>query len=51
MSKTILGVEVICEKCGSQDWTHLDDYDNGDWIEASYVCNKCEHLAYVELPD
>jgi DNA-directed RNA polymerase subunit M/transcription elongation factor TFIIS len=49
--KTIEGQEFKCPGCGAERWVYLDDYDNGDWTEASYQCASCAHIEYVELPD
>jgi hypothetical protein len=40
-----------CKNCDHDDWEYLDDHDNGDWCEASYQCNHCKRIIYVELPD
>lgn len=40
-----------CDVCGADAWRHIDDHDNGDWEEASYECQHCKRMIYVELPD
>lgn len=50
-TRTIEGHEFACPKCGEHRWVYMDDYDNGDWTEASYRCANCGHIEYVELPD
>lgn len=37
--------------CGADVWEYIDDHDNGDWCEASYECQHCRKVIYVELPD
>lgn len=47
----IEGREYACPRCGCTEHTYLEDDDNGDWTEASYKCNGCGKIEYVELAD
>jgi DNA-directed RNA polymerase subunit RPC12/RpoP len=50
-TQTIEGKPFKCPQCGAAKWLYKDDHDNGDWVEAIYVCGNCGHYEYVELPD
>lgn len=51
-STTCCGETLMpCQNCGESKWAYLNDRDNGDWCEASYQCDGCKKIIYIELPD
>ena len=42
------GVEAICDYCGSENMSHIDDEWDGIWFNTGYSCDECGALPGFE---